>query len=176
MLWTLHRKWSKIKHLWCTYVDSSCLFCCRLTNPSTEPLPRSKTQSEAGCFQILDRLYSLLSSLNPELDAPYTRCQQLFGTLKTLMPQCFRISCLSTEYLSVDAWIASCQRPLCFDVNGDDMEDAADNMPNPRITKRRWGDTVLACINSLCGNSEGSDRVSCIVNRCQKRSGWWVTY
>ncbi len=37
------------------------------------------------------------------------------------------------------------------------------------IPKRRWGDTISACIQSNCNSLSGATRVGCIVQRCQRK-------
>jgi hypothetical protein len=122
-------------------------------------------------------MHSLLMSLEFEADDPYGRCVHLFSALRRFMPTCFESSCLSPDILPSESWINSCHDIMCQTeidtLDDDDSEEDGQELqlqPHP-LEKRRWGDAVLACINSLCSDSEGSDRVHCIVHRCQKRSG-----
>lgn len=140
-------------------------------------------ESASVCYDILERTYSMLKSLDNDIldvsgEGPYGKCKRLFRSLENVMPQCFQQSCEMqdsiSEYFALDPWIQACQSTVC-DVEEEEMmsqdELDTDNVLMTMPRKRRWGDTVLACINSLCNNAAGKDRVNCIVNRCQKRSG-----
>ena len=42
-------------------------------------------------------------------------------------------------------------------------------LPLKLVQKRRWGDTIGACIQSNCSSFSGATRVGCIVQRCQRK-------
>ncbi|ELT89478.1 hypothetical protein CAPTEDRAFT_227444 [Capitella teleta] len=126
---------------------------------------------DGACPHILDRVHSLLMSLDFESERPFERCTRLFRSLRIFMPDCFDASCELRELLPYNSWIDSCHQSMCQQDEADDENDDGVEPQRHTLEKRRWGDTVLACINSLCSDSEGNDRVHCIVNRCQKRSG-----
>ena len=142
----------------------------------------------ATCDRILTSLHTLIRSLDTlprdvTSDGPFGTCKRLYRSLRSVMPQCFQSSCQSQrdmDYFSSEAWIQACQSTVCDESTGSTFDEYYES-PSSRkrteitaplsVSKRRWGDTVLACINSLCNNSEGQARVNCIVHMCQKRSG-----
>ena len=159
-----------------------------MSSHSSHQMSPYDTDDGLMCGYVLARLYNVLRTLdsNPadlRSEGPFGKCKRLFRALRSLMPTCFQLSCQSArakDYYSPEDWIQACQGTIC-DEKRDFTNvskyrnflrlDSRGSTKPLSLRKRRWGDTVLACINSLCNNSEGQDRVNCIVNRCQKRSG-----